>query len=110
MTRKTPKAPKYLTAPTRHWSGAVAAEYVLESHHLRLLELAARSWDRAEEARVLLKKDGLTTVDRYGQLKPNPLVNVERDSQLRFARLLRELALDLEPPVSARVPRTGGQA
>jgi P27 family predicted phage terminase small subunit len=101
--------PKTLSAPTRRWFEQVAETFVLESHHLRILELAGRSWDRAEEARAILKKEGLTTLDRYKQVKPHPAVNIERDSQLRFARLIRELALDVEPPASSRPPRTGGQ-
>lgn len=109
MTETPHKPPKYLSAPTRRWYAAVASEYVLESHHLRILELAARSWDRAEEARRQIKADGLVTSDRYGQVKPHPAINIERDSQLRFARLLRELALDVEPPHATRIPRTGGQ-
>ena len=110
MNKTKIEAPTYLAKPTRGWLEKIANEYELEEHHLRLLELAGRSWDRAEEAREYLSHQGIVFEDRYGQLKPNPAVNIERDSQLRFARLLRELNLDAEqPPETPRPPRTGGQ-
>lgn len=107
--RPAVKAPRYLSAPTRRWFEQVVADYVLESHHLRLLELACRAWDRAEQARMTLVTEGLTVKDRYDQVKPHPAVGIEKDSQIRFARLIRELALDIEPPPESRPPRTGGQ-
>ena len=111
MTKKQAKvkAPPHLRPATKRWFEGVAADYVLESHHLLLLELAARSWDRAEEARKLLDAEGLTVTDRYGQTKPHPAVGVEKDSQLRFARLVRELGLDLGEPEPPNIPRAGGQ-
>jgi phage terminase small subunit len=107
--KQTIKAPATLAAPTRRWFESVAETFILESHHLRLLELAGRSWDRAEEARQILAREGLTTTDKYGQAKPHPAIGIERDSQLRFSRLLREMALDTTPPPDSRPPRTGGQ-
>ncbi len=81
--------------------------YELEPHHIRLLTLAAESWDRCEQSREILADEGLTFEDRFGQPKSRPEVAVERDSRLAFARLIRELALDGEvEPV--RVPRVGG--
>jgi len=92
------KAPKHLRLATRRWWLAVVEDYTLESHHLRLLTLAAEAWDRCQEAREALKKHGLTFTDRFGQPHARPEVNIERDSRVAFARLLRELALDVEPP------------
>ena len=40
--------------------------------------------------------------DRFGQLKPHPATGIERDSTVLFARCLRELALDVEPPAERR--------
>jgi len=45
------KPPKHLRAATKAWFGSVLAEYSLEPHHVRLLTLAAESWDRCCEAR-----------------------------------------------------------
>jgi P27 family predicted phage terminase small subunit len=77
--------------------------YVLQEHHLRLLQLACEAWDRAQEAREQLGRDGLTVPGREGGLRAHPAVAIERDSRLAVARLVRELDLDVEPPASERV-------
>lgn len=85
----------HLAEATRDWVLAVVAEYDLDRHHHRLLVLAAQAFDRAEEARVILAETGLTYLDRFGAPKARPEVAVERDARIAFARLLRELDLDL---------------
>ncbi len=92
------KAPRHLQPETRKWWLSVVSEFQLEPHHVRLLTLAAESWDRCEQARKLLKRHGLTFKDRFGQPSSRPEVAIERDSRVAFARLLRELDLDVEPP------------
>ena len=97
-------APKHLKAATRRWFEAVCSEFVLEPHHEKLLTLAAESWDRCAEARKVIDKEGLTFTDRFGQPKSRPEVGIERDSRIAFARLLRELNLDVEPPQDSPRP------
>jgi len=92
------RAPGHLQPATRKWWRSVASDYVLESHHLRLLTLAAEAWDRCQQARELLAVNGLTFEDRWGQPHGRPEIAVERDSRLAYARLLRELDLDIEAP------------
>jgi len=101
-------SPAYLRPETRQWWCKVVDNYELEPHHVRLLTLAASAWDRAEEARERIKKDGAYQADRFGQLRAHPAVAVERDCMVAFARLLRELALDAEQPDN-RPPRVGGK-
>lgn len=101
------KPPKHLQKNTQIWFKSVLEEYELEPHHVQLLTLAAEAWDRACAAREVIDKDGLTYLDRFGQPKARPEVGIERDSRIGFARLLRELALDVEEPVEApRMART----
>jgi phage terminase small subunit len=101
-------APEHLRADTRQWWRTVADEYALESHHLRLLTLAAEAWDRGVEAREAIARHGTVYVDRFDQPRARPEVAIERDSRIAFARLVRELALDLDPPDEAgRPPRIG---
>ena len=102
---KPPRPPAHLRAATRRWFTSVLDTYVLEPHHVRLLQLAGEAWDRGQEAREQLHRDGLTTTTADGGLKPHPAVNIERDAAVRFARLLRELALDDEPEPDPRLPR-----
>jgi phage terminase small subunit len=99
------KAPKHLRPATRRWFETVLENYALEEHHVRLLTLASEAWDRLEQAREVLGKDGLTFVDRFGAPRPRPEIAIERDSRIAFARLIRELDLDTNSPVeSPRMP------
>jgi hypothetical protein len=105
MTRDSsaPKAPAHLRGPTRAWFTQVLSDYDLQPHHVRLLTLAAESWDRGEMAREALAT-GLTFTDRFGAPHPRPEVAVERDSRLSFARLVRERELDTEVAAPAHRP------
>ena len=80
--------------------------YDLEEHHRRLLQLAAEAFDRTQEAREAISRDGTYVEGRYG-VRAHPAVAVERDSRTAFARLLRELDLDGEPHADPRPPRLG---
>ena len=98
------KAPRHLTAATRRWFNEVLTHWELEPHHVRLLQLAAESWDRCQQARALIAQEGLTTGTREGNHKLHPAVRVESDNRLAFARLLRELDLDIDPPAETKRP------
>jgi P27 family predicted phage terminase small subunit len=103
--KRPPSPPRYLRAATRRWFSTVVNLYTLEDHHIRLLTLACSAWDRAEQAREALAEHGLTCTDRYGTAKARPEVQIERDSRLAFARMLRELDLDADvTPEPSRPP------
>ena len=103
-SKQAPAAPRHLSTTTRKWWRSVVGRWELEDHHVRLLTLAAEAWDRGEQARELVARDGLTTPTRDGGAKLHPAVRVETDCRLAFARLLRELDLDLDPPAETRRP------
>jgi P27 family predicted phage terminase small subunit len=92
-----PEPPAHLSEAMQGWWRTVMTDYALEAHHLRLLEAACDAWDRMVQAREVLRIEGLTIAGRDGR-KAHPAVAVERDSRLAFARLVRELDLDAEPP------------
>ena len=105
MSRKTnPQPPKHLSRESKSWWREVVSDYELERHHLKLLQSACESWDRVAEARALIAKDGVVVEDRFGQKKPHPACDIERHNRGLFARMLRELALDVEGPVEAVRP------
>lgn len=106
---KENSAPAHLRPDTAAWWASVAGDYALEAHHLRILTLAAEAWDRGVEAREAIAKHGTVYVDRFDQPRARPEVAIERDSRIAFARLVRELALDIDPPEEpGRPPRLGG--
>jgi P27 family predicted phage terminase small subunit len=103
------KAPAHLQADTKLWWESVVRDYVLDAHHKKLLTVAAESWDRAREARLALKKYGLTFTTVKGELKPRPETAIERHAKVIFMRALRELGLDsAAAPESPRPPLLPG--
>jgi len=100
------KPPKHLRKTTQLWFKSVVSDYELEPHHLKLLTLAAEAWDQAQTAREVLDEQGQTFVDRFGQPKERPEVGILNAARIAVARLLRELALDAEPPADSRPTRT----
>lgn len=102
MTTAKSKAPKHLQAPTRRWFDSVVSDYELEPHHERLLTLAGEAWDRCAAARIAIQKHGLTYEDRFGQPRKRPEISVEIDNRIAFARLVRELGLDVSEPADSR--------
>ena len=97
-----PPPPAHLSDATRAWWKQVTADYDLAPHHLHLLRLCCEALDAAEEARKALAANGMTHLDRHGILRLRPEVALQRDSRLAAVRIIRELDLDIEPPVSTR--------
>ena len=93
MKRPTIKPPSHLRAETQRWWAGVNAEYELEPHHVKLLTLAAESWDRATQAREAITEHGLTYLDRFGSPRKRPEISIAEAATIAFARLCRELDL-----------------
>src|SRR5262249_31471323 len=93
-----PDPPKGLSRKARAWWREIADTYVLESHHLALLGQAAQALDRIETARRALKRDGEYYETRFGERRAHPALAVANQASMLFAKLLRQLDLDVEPP------------
>ena len=103
------KAFAALKPPTKKWVKSTQDKWELDTHHDRLLILAAQAWDRAVEASGIVNSEGSVIIDRFEQRKIHPAVEIERQSMITFSRLLRELGLDLETAIESRPPtRPGG--
>jgi phage terminase small subunit len=96
--------PKHLKSETQKWFASVVEEYELEPHHVKLLTLAAESWDRAQAARMALEQHGLTYIDRFNAPPKRPEVSIAEASTIAFARLTRELDLDCGSPATTSQP------
>ena len=94
----TPKAPKTLSREARTWWHRLQIEYPLaDAAGLFLLETALTAFDRMREAQKAIADQGVTVVDRWGQTKPNPAAQIERDSRAGMLAAFKELRLDVEP-------------
>jgi phage terminase small subunit len=95
------RAPKNLTdslsKSSKKFFTKILNNYELEDHHLEILSQACHCLDRIEESRLQIKKDGDYILDRFGILKPHPALKTEEKNKVIFARLIRELGLDIEP-------------
>ena len=93
-----PKAPAHLAEATRKWWRQVHKDYRMEEWESRLLTLAAEAWDRTQQAREILARDGLVIEGREGGLRAHPCVAIERDARLTFARIIKDLNLETGEP------------
>lgn len=93
------RPPAHLSEDSAAWWRRVVTDYALDEHHRHLLTLACECLDRGRAAREAIQRDGLMQGTRV-----HPATKVENESAIRFARLLRELDLDVEPPAEAKRP------
>jgi len=96
--------PEHLRADTSAWFTSIIKEYELDLHHVRLLTKACEAWDRSEQPCEAIAKHGLTYTDRFDSPRARPECAIERDSRLAFARLVRELGLDVASARDTRPP------
>jgi P27 family predicted phage terminase small subunit len=81
MVSAPPPPPEHLSASAAAWWRTTTERFVLEAHHLKLLQLACESWDRCQAARAQLDKDGLTVASERGDVRPHPCIAIERDNR-----------------------------
>ncbi len=94
----SPPAPAGLSPAAQEWWKNLQADYPLaDSAGMLLLEQAMRAFDRCEEARAALDRDGAIVADRFDQRVPHPAVKLERDARHQLLQCLRALNLDVEP-------------
>lgn len=98
MTTKKPKTtapPPHLSADARKFWTSIHADFVVDDGAgLALLRAAAEAFDRAQDARKLIEKDGGPVLtDRFGQRKPHPAVAIERDARGQLVSAIRALRL-----------------
>jgi phage terminase small subunit len=104
LKKSTIKAPAHLRKLTQAWWEGVNEDYALEPHHIKLLTLAAESWDRATMAREAIAEHGLVFSDRFGSPRKRPEVSIAEAATIAFARLCRELDLSEESTPDNRPP------
>lgn len=86
--------PSHLSAPSKVFWASVVADFELESDALMVLRIACEQFDRAQQARRDIAKNGFTLIGG----KPNPALAVEKQAVSLFYRGLRQLGLDVAAP------------
>jgi P27 family predicted phage terminase small subunit len=102
MTGKTAaKPPKTLSAEAKRFYKSVIAEYAVDDCvGLHYLAQAATAYDEVLRAEAVVRKEGLTTKDKWGQTKQHPIVPTLRDSRNAMLKCIRAMNLDIQPPSS----------
>jgi phage terminase small subunit len=75
-----------------------------------ILQIAMEAFDRMRQAQKAVDDEGLTTSDRFGQVKAHPMLATERDSRVAFLGALARLHLDFEPLGEVGRPTGGGKS
>ena len=101
---RIPKAPAYLSDTMKAFWKQVTGGWVLDAHHVVVLEIACRSLDRASEAAAAVAIEGAFFSDRHGNRKAHPGIAIELQSRKMFVACLRELGLDVKAPEPPRAP------
>jgi P27 family predicted phage terminase small subunit len=90
--------PDHLSDEAASWWQRLTAEYSLDDDAGRLLlQTGLEAFDRMRNCQAAIARDGEQVKDRFEQLKPHPLLAIERDSRAAMLAALKALNLDLEP-------------
>jgi P27 family predicted phage terminase small subunit len=94
MTASAVQAPRHLsTASKRLWK-ALMDDFVLDdSGALIALQSLCEAYDRVQQAREILKKDGPITRDRWGVPRAHPATVIESSARAQMHSALRLLRL-----------------
>jgi P27 family predicted phage terminase small subunit len=104
----TAPAPSHLSTEGKSWWRKIVTEYeISDDTGLLMLQTALESFDRMRSAQRVIKREGQSTRDRFGQPKAHPLLTVERDSRSGMLAALKAMNLDMEP-LNDRPGRPGG--
>lgn len=98
-----PEPPDHLSDRAKELWRAVVPGRARSPERLALLQTALEALDRAEQCRIELERQGLTTTTKTtGAVHMNPLLRVEKDNRQLFARLWDMLALRWNPDKDGR--------
>ena len=92
------RAPRHLSKEAQKKYREIGDEYqIVDSGGLLILQSLLESFDDMRIAQGILKVEGLTIIDRFGQKKPHPLNNVVRDCRAQVFQGSKALNLDVQP-------------
>lgn len=68
---------------------------VTDEPSLTTLRIACECLDRLRQAQAILQREGLVVADRWGQQRPHPCCQIEKEARAHLLQALRALELDL---------------
>jgi phage terminase small subunit len=96
----TSATPSHLTDKGQELFSKLQQDYdIFDPDGVVLLTAAVECFDRVNECRGIIAKEGLTDLDRFGQSRPHPCVKIERDARAQMLASIRALNLGIETPV-----------
>lgn len=105
---KNAALPTALTREGRSLCRKLMRDYEIEdAAGTIILRTTFEAFDRMKSCQSAIARDGETVRDRWGQVKPHPLLSAERDARAQFLAGLRQLNLDVEP--IGKIGRPGGK-
>jgi phage terminase small subunit len=93
LEAKRPPPPNHLSKKMKAFWISVFERKDLEPHEAMIFLKACEAHDRAEQARRILKREGLTYQDRFQQPRARPEVSIEFRGRATFAKLLWQINL-----------------
>jgi P27 family predicted phage terminase small subunit len=94
MTTSKASPPKHLSSEAKRLWTKLQSDFVIDDEAGKLiLQSALEAFDRVQEARALLAKEGSVTRDRWGQAKQHPASLVEASARAQMHSALRLLKL-----------------
>jgi len=85
-----PEPPSHLSPEMQEFWRAVFQRIRIQEFQVHLFQKACEAHDRAEAARKILDREGLTFSDRFNQPRARPEVNIEVLSRAQFQKLLTD--------------------
>ena len=107
--KKLVTTPKTLDSEAKAvWRKLVAEYDIQDEGGYLVLQAGLEAFSRMRECQKQIGLDGITTTDRFGQVKAHPLLACERDARAQYLAALKALNLDMEP-ANHTIGRPGGR-
>ena len=105
---KPPDPPPHISKKMKEFWRGVFVTKNLQPYQILILKEACESHDRAEQARRILKKEGLTFVDRFEQPRARPEIQIELKYKALCTKLLLNLGIGTMPGTPATTTKSPG--
>ncbi len=95
----TKKSPDNLSEESKKIWNTICREYTgLDTYFFTVLKVCLESYDRLQQARVIIDEEGVSIETPTGFMRENPMLKVEKDARSGFLQSAKMLNLNLEPP------------